>query len=134
MFEIIIIFIIISVLGSILRGIGQAGRGEGHRQALPRGATDDQSPRVRGTRLHINRRDTAKADAVNERPDHTDRRINFSAEEPYSNPSRGFDTQQRTNPEHFSDRRKDLSFSRNSIINGIILSEILQPPKARRRG
>ena len=132
MFEIIIIFIIVSVIGNILKGIGQASQRGKPRQPVPGRTADYEKPLVGDTSADFDRYGAGRADIVYDRLDDISAEEGFRAGGQSVYESYDFDMKP-ANTQHSPGRRNKLSFSRDSIINGIILSEILQPPKSRRR-
>lgn len=134
MFEIIIIFIIVSVIGNILKAIGQAGRRGTTHRPFPKSTIDNQIKRAGDKTADIKRYSTGKSVEIKDKMEDTGTQTDFFSESQPAYTSYDSDIQRYTNTKRFSEHQRKLFFSKDSLINGIILSEILLPPKSRRRG
>lgn len=132
-FDIIIIFIVIGIIGNILKNIGRQGEWETpnapEKPKMPvpqRAGWQDYQPQpassvpVEYYRTEIDDGSSNSLEGISLEAQTSDAALHVESLEVEILP-------------HPTERQPGISLSRNSIINGIIISEILQPPKSLRR-
>lgn len=133
MFDLIIIAIIVGVIGNILTSIGRRHRWEQQSPPRPKDfdnmegpdqATTPDVPEYFSTdhrRLKYNIGTT----------DYTER---ISSEDGLIDTSYNIKNSIEGSPVNATEKQRKVLFDQDSLINGVILSEILKPPKSLRRG
>ncbi|HHY82176.1 MAG TPA: hypothetical protein GX505_05785 [Clostridiales bacterium] len=155
--EFIIIIIIAAVVGNILKAASQAQRKQtytGRNINMPGRNIPGGQPMPRYDRqpsewtMHpVNTGSEAITDSRKRESSFVSRRAGFIDDEPVSLELGGYQKIDSSQPAYkggiskplqvietgITQRRHKLDFSRDSLINGIVLSEVLGPPKSRRK-